>query len=130
MQFYNFSKLFPSASNLIHIRQLLQSDRKPGQLEVRVWFRDEGGGGSGDIDGGQIKGVLSQYGDGDGELDARHAARPGQTWAGGQRAPSSLGLLSRAAGEYVGERTRENTGGQPPLYTLQSTSIGTLMTKL
>ena len=60
VQFYNFSKLFPSASNLIHFRQLLQCYGKARQLEVWVGIRDEGGGGSRDIDGGQIEGRLSQ----------------------------------------------------------------------
>ena len=93
-------------------------------MEVWVWIRDEGGGGRRDIDGGEIEGMLSQYWYGDGELNARHAPRPGHTRAGWKGAPSSLGLLSSAAREYIGERTRENTAGQSPLYTLQSTTIG------
>ena len=60
VQFYNFSKLFPSASNLIHFRQLLQCYGKACQFEVWVWVRDEGGGGRVDSDGGEIEGRRPQ----------------------------------------------------------------------
>ena len=126
VQFYNFSKLFPSASNLIHFRQLLQCDREPRQLEVRAWIRDERGWGSREVDGGEIEGRLSQYWYGDGELEAGHTARPGQPGAGWQGTPAMRGLVSRTPGENIGERTREKTVSQAPLNTFQSTSIGKL----
>ena len=101
VQFYNFSKLFPSASNLVHFRQLLQCDRKPSQLEVRVWIRDEGGWGSREIDGGEIEGRLSQYWYWDGELEAGHAARPGGPGAGWEGTPGMRGLVGRTSGENI-----------------------------
>ena len=123
VQFYNFSKLFPSASNLIHFRQLLQGHRKPGQLQVGVWVRDERGGGSRDCDGGEIEGRLSQYWYGDGELEAGHTARPGHPGAGGQGTPHLPALVGRTPGENIWERTREETVSQAPLNTFQSSQV-------
>ena len=123
VQFYNFSKLFPSASNLIHFRQLLQAHRKPSQLQVGVWVRDEGGGVRRDIDGGEIEGRLSQYWYGDGELEAGHTARPGHPGAGRQGTPHLPALVGRTPGENIWERTREETVSQAPLNTFQSSQV-------